>query len=288
MPYLASGQYDATARADLRRKFESAQPFPHVVLDNFLAADEQIVEHFPGPDWGGWLRYDDDYQRGKLCANDLSAMPQPFQQILVEMNSRPFLVFLEELTGIEGLIPDPYLEGGGLHSSGPGGVLQPHTDFHFYERLNVFRRVNALLYLNPDWRDEDGGGFGLFDEGSDAPESEISPAFGRLVVFRTDDKSVHGFTRPVAEGRRRKSIANVLLHDRRRDDVQWRRQRVLEATLRRFRRGRLRFGVYRALLRASRTFSVAAHLESASWSALASQRHRVLCDARACHAQSPE
>ena len=72
-------------------------------------------------------------------------------------NSGPFLQFLEHLTGIDGLIPDPYFSGGGLHETDRGGRLGVHTDFNLYAKLNLIRRINVLVFLNKDWNPEYGG-----------------------------------------------------------------------------------------------------------------------------------
>ena len=65
--------------------------------------------------------------------------------------------FLETLTGIDGVIPDPYFVGGGLHQIKPGGHLEVHADFNRHTKLKLDRRINLLLYLNKDWKDEYGG-----------------------------------------------------------------------------------------------------------------------------------
>jgi hypothetical protein len=111
------------------------------------------------------------------------------------------------VTGIDGLIPDPYYEGGGLHCSGPGGVLLPHTDFHHYGRLNLYRRINLLLYLNPEWTESFGGCLELWEKGAKGPAKLVVPDWGTCVIFRTDDDSVHGFSMPVREGHWRRSLA---------------------------------------------------------------------------------
>jgi len=84
-------------------------------------------------------------------------------------------------------------------------VLEPHTDFHIYQRLNLYRRVNLILYLNDDWTKGDGGELRLWkksDQTKDRPEIEIEPIGGKMVIFETSDQSVHGFTNPVRNERR--------------------------------------------------------------------------------------
>ncbi len=79
------------------------------------------------------------------------------------MNSAPVLQFLEALTGIEGLIPDPYFGGAGPHQILPGGFLKVHADFNWHPMLKLDRRLNLLVYLNRDWREEYGGHLELWD-----------------------------------------------------------------------------------------------------------------------------
>lgn len=57
-------------------------------------------------------------------------LPTYTRSLLYALNSRPFLMFLEELTGIDGLIPDPYFTGGGIHVVANGGHLDIHADFN--------------------------------------------------------------------------------------------------------------------------------------------------------------
>lgn len=203
-------RYAQLDREALRREFASARPFPHVVIHDFLHGDvDELVEAFPGPDWDGWTtEFRDRYQRGKRACDDLDAIPEPLKSALLELQSPGFLEFLEDVTGVEQILPDPYLTGGGLHLSGPGGVLEPHSDFHHYPRLSLYRQLNVLVYLNEGWTREMGGNLELFaDKDATSLVEVVVPTMGTCVIFRTDDRSVHGFTQPVAEGHWRKSLA---------------------------------------------------------------------------------
>lgn len=200
------------ASRELAKQFAGARPFAHVVIEDALNSEaDAINECFPAPDWAGWHRYPDEYQRGKAICSDFDLFPEPIQDLVVELNGPRFLSFLEEVSGITGLMPDPYLEGGGMHYSGPGGILATHTDFHLYQRLGVYRRLNVLLYLNREWDESWGGCLELYEPGADRPGSQpvkiVVPRWGTLVIFQTDDRSPHGFTNPIIEGRSRRSVA---------------------------------------------------------------------------------
>ncbi len=261
MGYFRFREYSPDVVKTLAAQFTAAKPFPHIVLDDvILTPPDPILEAFPNSDWDGWSKFQDPYQAAKMFCDHIEIIPDPLASMLHEMNSPSVLQFLEALTGTEKLIPDPYLKGGGLHCSGPGGVLAPHTDFHFHPDLDLYRRYNAIVYLNPDWDVSDGGSLELFEEGSDEPEVTVPPAWGRCVIFSTDDRSVHGFTKPVrGDGRWRRSLALYYYTSTEAEkfsgdmSTYWRTHAKLNGG----RRARLQ--LYKAFLFASRAFSSLAY-----------------------------
>ncbi len=200
---------DARTRAGWAESFRSAEPFPHLVLDDVLAVSPaELLAAFPATDWDGWHRFTDAYQAQKLTFDELDRLEGPVRELVWALNAPRFLELLEEITGIEAVIPDPYLKGGGLHCSGSGGVLAPHSDFHDYPRLGLFRRINVIVYLNPGWQDEWGGALELYGDAEATQLGARVPArWGRMVIFRTDVRSVHGFAAPVPPGQVRRSVA---------------------------------------------------------------------------------
>jgi hypothetical protein len=136
--------------------------------------------------------------------------PTRTEQTLFEFfNSRPMLEFLEGLTTIRGLIPDPYFIGGGFHETGRGGKLGIHADFRINEQLHLHRRLNVIVYLNEEWKPEWGGALELWDRDMKSKVREVMPVFNRCVVFNTDADSFHGHPDPLEtpEGVLRRSIA---------------------------------------------------------------------------------
>ncbi|MCD9622756.1 2OG-Fe(II) oxygenase [Rhabdothermincola salaria] len=131
------------------------------------------------------------------------------RQFLNQLNCSAFMQFLERLTGIGGLIPDPHYAGGGLHQIERGGYLKVHADFNVHEELKLDRRLNALVYLNRDWEEDWGGHLELWDRSMEQAIHRIAPVFNRTVVFATTDWSYHGHPDPLAcpPGVTRKSVA---------------------------------------------------------------------------------
>ncbi|MEA3076276.1 MAG: hypothetical protein QOF60_1184 [Actinomycetota bacterium] len=244
----------------LARRFATAKPFPHLVLDNVLSASPDVMGSWPAPEWPHWRGLGDSYQRNKKFCQDIRKIPGPFADLIAQLTQPEFLSFLETVTGIEKLIPDPHLEGGGLHLSGPGGILAPHTDFHTYSRLDLFRRVNVLVYLNEGWTKDDGGYLQLVDPDDDAQVVDVLPTWGTCVIFETNDRSVHGFPVPVVEGKWRRSVALYYYTAAEAaefsgDGTTYWREHGENRGLR-----RVRLALYRSLLGVSRGFSIAAHL----------------------------
>ena len=115
---------------------------------------------------------------------------------------------METLTGIENLISDPYFLGAGLHQIPRGGKLAVHADFNRHNKFPLDRRLNILVYLNKDWKEEYGGHLELWDRDMSKCK-KIAPLFNRMVVFPVTDWAYHGHPEPLTcpEGRTRKSIA---------------------------------------------------------------------------------
>jgi Rps23 Pro-64 3,4-dihydroxylase Tpa1-like proline 4-hydroxylase len=113
-----------------------------------------------------------------------------------------------ERFGIPKVMPDPYFSGGGLNATKSGGLLDVHVDGNYHDASGLNRRLNALIYLNPNWKSGWGGEFGIYDEHGDVCVKEVSPLFNRLVIFDSHDKSFHGLPAPLnfPEGEVRKSI----------------------------------------------------------------------------------
>jgi hypothetical protein len=196
--------------ASVRDAYQKAKPFPHAVIEKVFPEEvlEEVLAEFPSPQSIDWIEFDNAKEK-KLGSKAESKLGEKSVRFLHYLNSAPVIGFLEELTGIKGLIPDPHYEGGGLHQILPKGFLKIHADFNWHNRLKLHRRINMLIYLNKDWKEEFGGHLELWDKDMQACREKILPTFGKVVVFNTTDFAYHGHPNPLAcpPDRTRKSIA---------------------------------------------------------------------------------
>jgi Rps23 Pro-64 3,4-dihydroxylase Tpa1-like proline 4-hydroxylase len=200
-------------------EYRSAEPFPHVVIDDFLPEDSfrAVADALPRLDdpeirWGNLdARLPDGRpaQEYKYHLQNVLLMKPPVRELILEMNSGPFTLILQQLTGIEPLVSDPHLQGGGVHLVKPGGSLRVHADFDRHPAFKFDRRLNLLLYLNEDWKEEYGGHLEIWTRDMSRCVERILPIANRCVIFSTSADSFHGHPRPLAcpEGMLRKSIA---------------------------------------------------------------------------------
>lgn len=191
--------------------FQTAHPFKHVVIDGLFNDDflQQVADEFYPVDDVRWQRFEND-EEGKLAiSNSEQHFPPLVRTFVRELNAEPFLKKLAALTGIEGLISDPYLGGAGMHCIPRGGKLGVHADFDVHPLMHVDRRLNLLIYLNKNWQESYGGHLELWDREMRHCVQRILPIFNRTVLFLTDDFSFHGHPNPLTcpPERTRNSIA---------------------------------------------------------------------------------
>ena len=196
---------------ELADSYRKGDPFPQIVLDDFLPEDvaQKAYEAFPSVKDQGWIHYV-HFNEKKHGLNKKDLLPEYIQKLIGELNSERFLDWLMALSGIEDLKEDEMLEGGGLHQSLKGGFLNIHADFTVHpHKKNWRRRMNLLIYLNPEWQDEYGGFLELWSRDMKQCVHSIKPAFNKAVIFNTDEDSYHGLPDPIncPEDDSRKSLA---------------------------------------------------------------------------------
>ncbi|PZV14694.1 MAG: proline hydroxylase [Pseudanabaena sp.] len=197
LSFIDLNQFEEKGKG-LHETYINETPFPHIVIDDFLPEDilSQVLDEFARSDQIDWVSYNNP-RENKLGSVSESQLGDATRLLLYQLSSSMFLNFLEALTGIKGLIADPHFQGAGLHQIKPGGFMKIHADYNHLARLNLEHRVNLLLYLNKDWKEEYGGHFELWDRDMSSCQKKVLPIFNRCVIFTSTDTSYHGHPNPL-------------------------------------------------------------------------------------------
>jgi 2OG-Fe(II) oxygenase superfamily len=192
------------ASETLGGSFRRATPYPHLVIDDLFPPEmlRAMVTDFDG--FLGWREFHGNLQR-KHGTPPSVRLPPAVQNYFNLLYSGPFLRFLSKITGINDLIPDPALYGGGMHEVIAGGSFEIHLDFEKHPRTLLTNRLAVITYLNENWAPEDGGALELWDVAPPRCGMVVQPVFGKTVILEQSRRSAHGHPQPVREGRRRRA-----------------------------------------------------------------------------------
>lgn len=185
---------------DLHRKFFNAEPFRHIIFDQFFTEEfcESLLRDFPPFD-PALAMSEIGVPGNKAVVERLPEISSVYGQLDQLIQSREFLLWLGALTGIPDLLYDPHYYGGGTHENLHGEELDVHVDFNYHPKSKTHRRLNLIVFLNPEWDPDWGGCLELHKRPWDGPANDhvitVIPLFNRCVIFETTESSWHGFRR---------------------------------------------------------------------------------------------
>ena len=190
---------DVIAKQDeFAARFLPRDPFRHVVIDDFLADGyaTQLLDQFP-PFEHGSARNEAGELGNKSTVEKIRHLGAAYSALDDLVQSSEFLDLIGRITGIDGLLYDPWYFGGGTHENRQGQDLDAHVDFNRHPVNRWHRRLNLIVYLNREWQDDWGGSLQLHSDprSTDDRIITITPKFNRAVIFETTETSWHGFPR---------------------------------------------------------------------------------------------
>ncbi|UZR92337.1 2OG-Fe(II) oxygenase [Chondrinema litorale] len=179
----------------LKHDFDTALPYRHLVMDNFLSEEValQAYENFPSVQelkthWKG-------LNENKLEGSDFGVFHPVFSKIKEDFTSPEFYKWVSGVTGIdEVFITDDHM-GSGIHQGTNGSFLDVHIDFNIHHIKNVHRRLNLLIYLEKNWKEEYGGALEMWNADMSNCDKMVLPMFNRCVIFETSEISYHGYSK---------------------------------------------------------------------------------------------
>lgn len=200
----------------LAARFAPRDPFRHVVIDDFLAreAADDLLAQFP-PFERGNARNEAGELGNKSTIEKIRGLGPAYAALDTLVQSQAFLDLIGRITGIDGLLYDPWYFGGGTHENRHGQDLDAHVDFNRHPVERWHRRLNLIVYLNHEWDDAWGGSLQLHSDPR-APDDcviTITPLFNRAVIFETTETSWHAFPRiALPAGREALSRRSIALY----------------------------------------------------------------------------
>src|SRR5689334_3382720 len=202
--------------SELSSRFAQAKPFRHIVIDDFLDPGfcHLLMKEFPAFDSARALNERGETGR-KAVISEPARLGPAYARFDQMIRGHQFLGLMSSITGIADLLYDPEYVGGGTHENLDGQELDSHVDFNYHPRRPWHRRLNLIVFLNPEWDASWGGCLELLrDPLAPAAENRMAsvvPLANRCVVFETTERSWHGFRKielPAEKrGVSRKSIA---------------------------------------------------------------------------------
>lgn len=200
----------------LAEQFLSAQPFNHIIIDDFFTEEiaDQLVKDFPEYDSPVWNAHYLNAIENKKACNHWDKFPSTTYAVFHYLCSNAFEQIVEQITGNIGLQSDFGLHGGGWHAHATRGKLNVHLDYSIHPKLRLERHYNLIVYITPNWQSAWGGGLELWSHDSTNNTAKelfttVENRFNRAVLFDTTQNSWHGLPANLScpEGIMRQSLA---------------------------------------------------------------------------------
>ncbi len=191
------------AREELKKQFFSAHPIKvarHFALDNLLPTEiaASIYANFPKP---SQMKVLSNFSQLKLRYSHLKNTAKLVQDINSAFQDPRIVAAIEDITEIKNQIPDPSRFAGGISMLLKGYYINPHVDNSHDVDKKVYRTVNVLYYVSPNWRLENGGNYELWDNA--VKNNIVVPCFfNRLLVMETNRTSWHSVNKVLCDAPR--------------------------------------------------------------------------------------
>lgn len=196
-----------------KEEFLSNNPFPFVILDNFLEKNyykELDSKLSQNNYFKGGKNFNTSVEDNKQISLNES-LPNFILQITQYLNSKEWVKILQSLTGIKKLsatqVGNTMLAN--YHEMGSNGFLGSHVDHSSDPNTGHPHVLNVILYLSSEWKSKYGGATLFFNKSGNKSLAKIDYVPNRAVIFLHTPYSFHGVERLKNNGDKKRKLLYV-------------------------------------------------------------------------------
>jgi Rps23 Pro-64 3,4-dihydroxylase Tpa1-like proline 4-hydroxylase len=188
-------------RDALSAEFATPGRVQSFIVDDLLDADlaRRIHAAFPAKEQ---MRVRKTLKEYKYTSAQLNACDPLIEEVTFAFQDPRVVALIGAITGMARLLPDEHLYAGGISLMTKGNFLNPHLDNSHDKDVKLYRVLNLLYYVSPDWQDTYGGHLELWDAGPKGSPRTVHSRFNRLAVMATHQASWHSVSEVTHEGDR--------------------------------------------------------------------------------------
>lgn len=168
-------------------------PIKHIIINNFLndTAYELIKQEYPENINTDWYKYENPLEI-KFTNNNINKYPNNIKNLFYSLSNEKIINKIGKIFNIDNLEYDPYCHGSGLHLMSTNSKLNMHLDYEKHPLINKQRRLNIIIYINDNWKEEWNGATELWDENMEKCIIKSYPKKNTAIIFVTTENSWHG------------------------------------------------------------------------------------------------
>ena len=189
-----------TNRDNLKLQYDnSSAGVGHFFIDDVLPAPIalEIYKVFPKPDE---MVLKKSLREDKYIAAQMNKYNPLLEEIIYAFQDSRIVALIAEICSLKNIVPDENLYAGGISGMANKQFLNPHLDNSHDKDRQMWRVLNLLYYVTPDWEEAYGGNLELWPYGLSEEPITVHSKFNRLVVMATHNKSLHSVSPVVYDG----------------------------------------------------------------------------------------
>lgn len=191
----------------VRMREDFSQHTVHSCFIDNLLPDEEVLKIYDAFPDKSTMTLKKSLRENKYVAAQMDRYAPILEEIIYAFQNPGVLKAVEDITGIKEMVPDDRLYAGGISLMAKDNFLNPHLDNSHDKNREMYRVLNLLFYVTPNWSHEQGGNLELWDNGPKNPQREITSHFNRLAIMATHEKSWHSVSQ-VTVDRSRCCVSN--------------------------------------------------------------------------------